>query len=177
MKTTRKSAGHLVILDNSDPITEETERIQSRIRERAYELSQMRGHPGREMDDWLSAESEVMSVPPAEMIEKEGVFQVRFAVGDINPEDLQVMATTAQMLVMCDRRHEHDPDAGTVHLCDFRAATVFRSVQFPRPVEVKSIKTQLKDGILQVSAAIEGAAPASPRAPARKPVAKKAAKA
>src|SRR5262245_32591801 len=80
MKRRPKSAGKLVVLQNSDPIQVETAQIQNRVRERAYELSQTRGHSERHVDDWLSAESEIISVPPAEMIEKEGVYQVRFAV-------------------------------------------------------------------------------------------------
>ena len=107
MKRAGKSAGKIVVLENDDPISMETEQIQSRIRERAYELSQLRGHSGRELDDWVSAESEVVSVPPAEMIEKDGIFQMRFAVPGMDPAGLNIMATPAQMLLKCEYRHDH----------------------------------------------------------------------
>ena len=46
MKRETKFPARLVVLDSNDPISAETEEIQSRIRERAYELSQERGHAG-----------------------------------------------------------------------------------------------------------------------------------
>src|SRR5262245_35044110 len=69
MKRQSKPAGSVVVLENNDAIAAQAEEIQNRIRERAYELSQMRGHPGREMDDWLSAESDIISVPPMDIVE------------------------------------------------------------------------------------------------------------
>lgn len=174
MKKPSKSAGKLHILGNNDPITTEIQDIQNRIRERAYELSQMRGYPGRELEDWLSAESQIMSVPPAEMMEKDGAFEIQFAVAGINPENLSVMATPDQILVKGDYQHEHHEDAGTIHLCDFRSATLFRSVQFPQPVDVNSIRVEFEDGILRVSANKKGAEQAEPKpAAARKAPAKK----
>src|SRR5689334_22996009 len=68
MKRATKSAAKLVVVKNNDPISEETEQLQGRIRDRAYQLSRERGHAGREVDDWLTAESEIVSVPPAELI-------------------------------------------------------------------------------------------------------------
>src|SRR5262249_41133501 len=83
----RKAAAKLIVLDNDDPISAHTQEIHDRIRERAYQLSQQRGHSGRDVDDWLSAESEIISVPPAELIEKADTFQVRMAIVGIDLED------------------------------------------------------------------------------------------
>ena len=169
MKRQVKSVGNVVFLENNDPISAETEQIQSRIRQRAYELSQERGHAGREVDDWCSAESEIISVPPVEVVEKNGEYHVQLAVAGIRPEAVTVMASIDQMLVKCDSRHDHDPDAGTIHVCDFKSATVFRSIRFPHPIDPKSVETELRDGILHVVAAREGVAQASrKRPPARK---------
>src|SRR5262245_5173934 len=112
MKRQRKSAGSVVLLENNDAIAAQTEEIQNRIRDRAYELSQMRGHPGREMDDWLSAESDVISIPPMHIVEKDGEFQVQIAVPGVDPADVQIMATSDQMLVKCVLKHSHDDDTG-----------------------------------------------------------------
>jgi len=47
--------------------TNDTTDLSGVIAQRAYELFQLRGgHPGREFEDWLEAEREVLSaVPPA----------------------------------------------------------------------------------------------------------------
>jgi len=174
MKRRPKSAGKLVVLENNYLISAEMEQIQSRIRERAYELSQLRRHSGREVDDWLSAESEIISVPPVEMIEKEGAYHVQLVVAGINLEGVNVMATNEQMLIKCEFRHDH-AGSGIVHLCDFKSATVFRSVHFPQPIDRGSLKVEFQDGILRITAVKEGAVRAAPeRPPAKKAVAKRA---
>jgi HSP20 family molecular chaperone IbpA len=155
MKRQRKQTGSVVLLENNDAIAAQTEEIQNRIRARAYELSQMRGHPAREMDDWLSAESDVISVPPMHIVEKDGQFQVQIAVPGIDPTDVQIMATADQMLVKCVRKHSHD-DTGILHLCDFKSATVFRSFQLPQPIDLGSLQIDLADGMLRITAAREG---------------------
>jgi HSP20 family molecular chaperone IbpA len=176
MKRERKPSAKLVVLENDDLISSETEQLQKRVRGRAYELSQQRGHAGREVDDWLTAESEIISVPPAELIEKNGMFQVTFAILGINLQDVQVMASADQVLVRGDYRHHREAEDGIVHLCDFKSATLFRSVRFPEPIDVNSVDVQVEDGIVRITASKASATQTLPgakrttgrKAPARK---------
>jgi HSP20 family molecular chaperone IbpA len=153
MKRATKSEAKLVVLDNDDLISTETEQVQEMIRARAYELSQQRGHSGREVDDWLTAESEIISVPPAELIEKKGTFQVTLAILGIPLRDMRVLATADQILVRGDYHHSRENEEGTVHLCDFKSVTLFRSVRFPEPIDVNSLEVELQNGILRITAA------------------------
>ena len=93
----------MVVIENNDRISAETEEIQNRIRERAFTLSQERGHAGREMDDWLTAESEIIAVPPADLIEKDEMFQVRMAIVGLDLEKMSVMNPSSS--VMDDRSY------------------------------------------------------------------------
>jgi Protein of unknown function (DUF2934) len=54
-------------VSEADPqICEEAENITDRIRERAYELYQLRGQSdGHDLDDWLLAESQLIQKPQA----------------------------------------------------------------------------------------------------------------
>ena len=174
MKKTSKSAAKLIILENSDPISAEGEAIQSRIRQRAFELSQARPNDARELYDWLIAESQIMSVPPVKIVEKGGELEAKFAVAGIRPEDLHVMVTADQIVVKGEHNESIESDEGTVHFSDFRSATVFRSVTLPHPIDTKSVKVDFEHGLLRVSAAKQGAPQAKP---ARKTPAKKSSKA
>jgi HSP20 family molecular chaperone IbpA len=153
MKRATKSEAKLVVLGNDDLISSETQQIQEMIRGRAYELSQQRGHAGREVDDWLTAESEIISVPPAQLIERNGTFQVTLAILGIPLQDMRVLATADQILVRGDYRHSREDEQGIVHLCDFKSATLFRSVRFPEPIDVRSLEVDLQGGILKIIAA------------------------
>jgi HSP20 family molecular chaperone IbpA len=174
MKRPPKSAARLVVLDNSDPILAETEAIQERIRQRAFVLSQTRPPDAHEIYDWIVAESEIISVPPAELTEKEATFEVKFAVAGVNPDDVHVMVTPDQVLLKSEYSHQHDADTGTVHLCDFRSATVFRSVNLPQSIDVKSVKVDVAGGLVTVTASKQSAesAPKRPRKTATKKTAR-----
>jgi HSP20 family protein len=169
-----KSTGRLVLLENNDAIAAQTEEIQNRIRERAYEISQMRGHPGREMEDWLSAESDIISVPPMDIVETDGSFKVQIAAPGVDPADVQIMASSEQMLVKCYPKHTHEDDPGILHLCDFKSATLFRSFRFPHAIDVGSLDIDLADGMLRITAAKEGLREARRPAPRKRPAARKA---
>src|SRR5215471_17163039 len=106
MKRASKSPVKLAILDNSDPISSETEAIQERIRQRAFERSHTRPPDVHALYDWLLAESEIISVPPAELIEKGGIFELKFAVSGVKPEDVHVMATRDQVVLKSEYDHE-----------------------------------------------------------------------
>src|SRR5262245_33691928 len=108
MKRASKSAAKVVVLENSDPISAETEAIQSRIRQRAFEVSQTRPPDAHEIYDWIVAESEIVSVPPAELVERNGTFEVRFAVAGVNADDVNVMVTPNQILLKSEFSHQHD---------------------------------------------------------------------
>jgi HSP20 family molecular chaperone IbpA len=176
MKRASKSVPKLVVLENSNPILAETEAIQDRIRQRAFVLSQTRPPDAQEIYDWIVAESEIISVPPTELTEKDSTFEVKFAVAGVNPDDVNVMVTPDQILLKSEFSHEHDSGSGTVHLCDFRSTTVFRSVNLPQPIDVSSVKVDITHGMVRVSAVKQGAEPAAPKRTVRKTAAKKTAR-
>jgi HSP20 family molecular chaperone IbpA len=168
-------AARLVVLDNNDPILAETEAVQRRIRQRAFELSQARPADAHELYDWIAAESEVISVPPVELLERNGMFEVKFAVAGVDPDDVNVMVTPDQILLKSHFAHEHEANVGKVHFCDFKSATVFRSISLPQRIDVKTVKVDFEKGIVHVTASKEVVEPArkkratAPRkAPARK---------
>src|SRR6186713_1600426 len=120
MKRAPKSAIKVAVLENSIPISSETEAIQERIRQRAFVRSHSRPPDAHSLYDWLMAESEVISVPPAELIEKNGTFELRFAVAGVKPESIHVMVARDHVVIKSEFDHQHDAKVGTVHLCDFK---------------------------------------------------------
>lgn len=165
MKREPNMPGRVVVLENSERISAETEAIQRRIRQRAFELSQTRPADAHEIYDWIVAESQTVSVPPAELVERNGNFEMKFAIAGVDPDDVNVLVTADQLVLRSDYNHEHDPESGTVHLCDFRSATVFRSIDLPRPIDVNSVKLEFSNGLLRVTAAVRSAVREQPAPP------------
>ena len=148
-KRLSSAAAKVVVCNDPNQIIAENERVQTRIRERAYEISISRGHAGREMEDWLTAESEVISVPPVELVEKAGAFFVRVPVAGADPNDVQVFTTSEELLIKAGS-HRHEPDSA-LHMCEFSVAPLFRCLKFPASVDAKSLKVHSQDGVLTVT--------------------------
>lgn len=157
----------LVVREDSDLIIAEKEEIQARIRQRAYEISVRRGHAGREMEDWLVAESEIISVPPVELAEREDAFLVRAALPGVEPEDIEIVSTPEQVLIKGAAREESEPVI--VHIREFNAAPVFRCLRFPETVNTKSLKVKSENGLLTITALKASAAPNGSEAPTPRP--------
>jgi hypothetical protein len=81
---------------------------------------------------------------------------------------VNVLVTPTEILIKSDYRHEHDPDS-KVHLCDFKSATVFRSVNLPLPIDVNSVSVESTGTMLLVSALKQGAEVRPKRASRRPP--------
>src|SRR3989442_1547832 len=111
----RASSGRLVVREDPEQIIVENEQVQARIRQRAYEISVSRGHAGREVEDWLAAESEIISVLPVELSEKADAFLVRIPVAGVDPEDIEVLTTSDQVLIKAGS-HSHEAESAVIHI-------------------------------------------------------------
>jgi HSP20 family protein len=157
MKRAPKSA-NVVVLDTEDPIIAENEALQEKIRYRAWELSHTRPHDAHALYDWLKAQSEMLSVPPVRIVEKDNMFDIQFAVAGVDPNDVKVIVTPSRVLLKAESAEEEVSEDGRVHISDFRTATIFRLVDLPESIDVKTVKVEYEDGVIHITAAKGGGA-------------------
>ena len=155
MKRAPKSA-NVVVLDTEDPIIAENEALQEKIRYRAWELSHARPHDAHALYDWLKAQSEMLSVPPVRIVEKDNMFDIKFAVAGVDPNDVKVIVTPNRVLLKAESAEEEVSEDGRVHISDFRTATIFRLVDLPESIDVKTVKVEYEDGVIKIIAAKGG---------------------
>ena len=75
----------------SKSIFDEIERMQASITRRAYEIfSGNGGIFGRDIDDWLQAEQELVWTPAVELTEKDNEFLLEVAAPRVNSKDLDI---------------------------------------------------------------------------------------
>jgi HSP20 family molecular chaperone IbpA len=129
-------------------LIDRVEAVQRQIAERAYELFNLRGCAlGGAVDDWLAAERERVWKPPVELVEKDGEFLVEAAIAGVLPKDLDVQVTPQGVLIQGNGVHHHRPGE-TVYACEFRPGRLFRSIEFPRRVEIDKIRADYQNGLL-----------------------------
>ncbi len=124
-----------------------------KIRQRAYELFQCRGcADGRSVNDWLEAERDIVQTPEAELVEKDGKFQVQVALPGFDPKDIRVTAMPTVLYVEAESKHEHEKSEGDVYFCEFGQKRLFRRLDLPAPVNVDKVSANLEHGILRLTA-------------------------
>jgi len=123
------------------------------IRRRAFNLFERRGGTiGRDLDDWLEAEREVVWSPASELIENKNDFRARLALPGFDPKDLEVTATPNALVVRAESAHTHEGKEGEVCFCEFSEQKIFRRLDLPSEIDVDRVTASLDKGILEISA-------------------------
>jgi HSP20 family molecular chaperone IbpA len=142
-------------IKKTESIFDELNKMQDRIMHRAYSLFETRGKAfGRDLEHWLDAERELIWKPSVELTEKDNQFNLSIAVPGVDPKDIDIEVTPDYLLVKAESRHEHREDEGEVHVCEFEAGNLFRSIRFPKAINTDQVKVEFKNGVLQISASI-----------------------
>jgi HSP20 family protein len=145
--------GELAV-QKSESLWDQIRRMEDRIARRAQEIFQNHGSMGRELDDWFTAENELVWKPAVELKEKDSHFELQAAVAGIDPKDVHVEVTPEELLIRGETRTERKEDKGHVYLSEFRSGSLFRSVRFPKKVDPNKVRAEIKNGLLTVTAQI-----------------------
>ena len=148
-----------VPVKKTESIFDQLNDLQDRITKRAFEIFDGNGHIfGRDLEDWLQAERELVWKPSIELDEKDNEFRLQIATPGVDPKDIDIEANPEYVLVKAECHHEHKEDNGKVHICEFTAGNLFRSVRLPKKIDPDKVKAEFKNGLLRLTAPIvEGA--------------------
>jgi HSP20 family protein len=152
--------GELAV-QKSDSFFDQIQKMEDQIMRRAYEIFTGNGaDSGRDLDNWLAAERELVWKPAIELTEKDGRFEVRVAVAGVDPKDLKVEVTPDDLLVKGETQSEEKSEKGQIYTSEFRSGSLFRSIHFPKKVDPDKVKAEVKNGLLTVTAPVASEAQA-----------------
>lgn len=135
------------------PIFAEIARRFDAIRRRAFSLFEKRGcELGRDVEDWLKAERELMGWPAAELAEKDGAYQMQITLPGFEAKDIEVTATPSEILVHAATKEEKKEEKGNVLWTEFGSNDVCRRFGVPNPIDVDKVTANLENGVLRVNA-------------------------
>ena|SRR5688572_9510379 len=110
-----------VAVQKAESFWDEFQKMEDRIMRRAYDIFQGNGSVfGQDLDNWLTAERELIWKPAIELTEKSSHFEVKVAVAGVDPKDLKVEVTTEDLLVKGETRTEKKEE-GEVHTSEFQS--------------------------------------------------------
>jgi len=123
----------------AESIVDEIDDMYDLITERAYEIFRQRGGTATlDLEDWLTAERELLFKPEVDVEENDRTITVRIRLGEIRPLDMQLLLTPDAMVI----QGEHGP----------APKKVFRTVQFPRRIDVGKADVKYENGCLILTA-------------------------
>jgi HSP20 family molecular chaperone IbpA len=130
---------------------EEAGKLFDAIRQRAFSLFELRGFsPGRDLDDWLAAEREILWSPPVEMIENEKEFRIQIAVPGCEAKDIQITALPESIVVQTEPVRTHEKEEGTTHISEIGTRKLYRRLDLPSPIDLETITATLDRGLLRL---------------------------
>lgn len=135
------------------PIFSELAQRMDAVRQRAFEMFAERGGTeGRDLDDWIAAEHEVLGWPAAELKEANGAFQVDVTLPGFAAKDVEVTATPTELIVHAASTQERKGEDEYIVWSEFGSNDVYRRFGFPKSVDVDKVTAKLENGILKVMA-------------------------
>jgi HSP20 family molecular chaperone IbpA len=137
---------------SSSPLIEEWNHLMDEIREKAFLLFERRGGGfGRELDDWLAAEREILWPAPAELVETDNDYQLRVAVPGFDAGEIQVTAMPNAIVVEAESKPTQQQ--GSVHLAEFGGKKLYRRLEFASVIDPDKITAKVGKGVLELVAA------------------------
>ena len=139
----------------SKSIFDEIDRMQDRIMRRAYEIFSWNGGIfGKDIEDWLQAERELVWKPAIELEETDDEFLLHVAAPGVDPKDIDIEVTPEDILVKADVHHEHKEKKGDVYVCEFASGNFFRSIHLPKKIDPDKVTAEFKHGMLSLKAPV-----------------------
>jgi HSP20 family protein len=144
--------------ESAPPAIESFEGIANRMSEafndiarRAFEIFDSRGRAfGRDLDDWLQAESEVLHPVHLEVEETDGALTVRAEVPGFESNDLTINVEPRRLTISGKRETNKEQKKGkTIHR-EQCSDEILRSVELPSEVDASQATATLKNGILEL---------------------------
>jgi HSP20 family protein len=123
------------------------------IRQRAFSLFEQRGSKvGRDAEDWLAAEREILWLPPLDLVESDGRFLVRVAVPGFQAKEIAVTALPEAIFVEAESEAKKEETEGETRVSELASRKVYRKIDLPAPIDVDKTTAKLENGLLKLEA-------------------------
>lgn len=138
---------------SSLPVFGEIAKRFKAIERRAFELFEEGGRRmGRDLEDWLKAEHELLGSPPAELSEKDGVYEMHIALPGFHAKEVEITATPSGIVVHAAAKRENQAEKDNIVWSEFGSSDVYRHFELPNRIEVDKVTADLENGLLRINA-------------------------
>jgi HSP20 family protein len=148
MQTTK---GSVPVKQRPADVFDEFNNIYDSITRRAFEVFEGNGRWfGRDLDNWLRAEAELLHPVHLEMRESDGSFTVEAEVPGFTVKDLEINVEPRCLKIAGKRETKEEEKKGKAIRSEWCADQILRAVDLPADVDTSKVSASLKDGILTI---------------------------
>ena len=132
---------------------EQTRLISAAVARRAYELFEARGcQHGHDCEDWVRAESELLTPLPATIIDTDGAVTVRAELRGLMGKDVEVLAEPRHVIVRPGKLTSEQDNGRAVYQGEMSAET-FQALELPEAIDIDNMKATIENEVLEVTLA------------------------
>ena len=152
--TAMEHAKEAVVVKQTPSIFDRIEHVRDSIARRAFEIFEGKGRwPGRELDDWLRAESEFIHPMHLEITESDNHLNVRAEVPGFNANELEINIEPRRLTITGKHEAKDETKKGKTLYSELCASEILRVVDLPAEVDTSDVSATLKDGMLSMKMA------------------------
>jgi HSP20 family molecular chaperone IbpA len=135
----------------SQQLVDRMESLYDSIARRAFEIFDGNGRSdGRDLADWLEAESELLHPVHLEISESEDALNVKAEVPGFAAKELDVQVEGSRLTISGNHESKQETTKGKTVYSERCSKEIFRSVDLPTEVDASKVNATLKDGILSI---------------------------
>ena len=135
----------------SESLFERAQEIYEAIAQRAFELFDGRGRQhGYALEDWLTAERELVRPLPLEVTETDDGLTVRAEVPGFSEKDLKVSLEPRRLVISGKVEESSEQKSGETLSTSCRSNEIFHTLELPAEVETAKASAALKQGVLEL---------------------------
>jgi HSP20 family protein len=132
-------------------LVQRAQELHESIARRAYEIFESKGRTsGRDLENWLQAESEFLRPLHVDVIESDNGFTVRAEVRGFRGENLRVGVEARRLTIAGKREAEQERRSEKAVYRESYSDEILRMIDLPAEVVVGKVAATLRDGVLEL---------------------------
>jgi HSP20 family protein len=130
---------------------ERAERIYDSVARRAFEIFESNGRDfGRDLENWLRAEAELLHPVHVDITEAEGSLAVKAEVPGFTANELEVSVEPTRLTISGKRQTKEEHTEKKAIYRESCSDQIMRTIDLPHAVDATKATATLKDGILEL---------------------------
>jgi HSP20 family protein len=133
-------------------LLEQMDETFNALARRAYEIFDGKGRIfGRDLDNWLQAERELLHPVALNITETDEAFTMKAEVPGFTEKEIEVAVEAGRVTITGQRESSNEEKKGKTVRAESRSDQILRIVDLPAEIDADKVTAMLKNGVLELT--------------------------